>query len=293
MATVYFDGSTDGVLTTAGNWSTGVVPAANEDVVIDGNMFPSTVTALTGNIVAAVNSVTICNTSATFGTAAAPLVWVLNGAGSFIYDAGTGSKYLTVTEWAEWAVLAGGAIVLGGTSTVTNRLLIRASSATVSVGVATSAGAVTLEATEIDVQAGTVNIGRGWLDFNGESALSTLTMQGGTVTSESPAAAVDQYGGTLTWKEGAVTTWDLSGGTGKPNGTGTITTLNVRNGARAEFSEDLRAKTVTTANMYAGSNIQDTNGIVVWTNPINLIKCSLADVTLNVGKNRKLTIADI
>jgi len=57
------------------------------------------------------------------------------------------------------------------------------------------------------------------------------------------------------------------------------------------FNEDASAKTVANATMYAGSELLDPLGVVTFTNPINLTGCSLADVTLDVGRNRTLAIA--
>jgi hypothetical protein len=284
MATVFFDGSTDGVLTTDANWSTGAVPVTNADVVIDGNMFPSTVTALTSPtqpaIVATISSLTILNTSVSFGTAAAPLEINVGGSGSKkVHDAGTGAKYLTIANWVEWVILGGSTMGIAGLTNAGNVLKINASTATITFG--------TLEADSLILQAGTVHAGRYWWE-NGGSAAPDLTMYGGTLDVDSPLAAALVYGGILTHREGAITALTVKNAQARLLSTGTVTTLTLQPGGKADFSYDMRAKTVTNCTMDDSSTFYDPYGIAVLTNGI--VATDTSKITLNVGRTRTISV---
>jgi hypothetical protein len=65
----------------------------------------------------------------------------------------------------------------------------------------------------------------------------------------------------------------------------------VGSGAKADFSQDMRARTVTTCNLYEGGEIYDTFGTVTFTNGIVLVRCRVPDVKIDVGNNRTVSIA--
>jgi hypothetical protein len=120
--------------------------------------------------------------------------------------------------------------------------------------------------------------------------LTTINQEGGTLEINSGCTTVTKTGGTLTINSGNVTTLTNDAGTVYYKGTGTITTLNVGSGAKADFSQDMRARTVTTCNLYEGGEIYDPFGTVTFTNGIVLIRCGLPDVKINVGNNRTVAI---
>ena len=75
-------------------------------------------------------------------------------------------------------------------------------------------------------------------------------------------------------------------------GTGTITTLTVSGAGEADFSQDMRAKTITNVvQLYAGATIDDPYGVVALTNGFKPNRCTIADVALNFGPNRTFTVA--
>jgi hypothetical protein len=80
-------------------------------------------------------------------------------------------------------------------------------------------------------------------------------------------------------------------GTSVYKGTGAIATVNVCSGATLDFSQDMRARTVTTLNLYEGSTLNDPFGTVVFTNPIHLLRCRIGDVTMDLGVNRNLAVS--
>lgn len=122
--------------------------------------------------------------------------------------------------------------------------------------------------------------------------LTTVNMAGGQVTIQSAATTINQTGGTL-WVlgSGAITTINVDAGTAYLASSGTITTLNVGSDAVVSFNRDLTPRTVTTTNVYAGSTLRDTFRAITFTNGIDLERCGLADVTLDLGEHFKITPA--
>lgn len=121
-------------------------------------------------------------------------------------------------------------------------------------------------------------------------SLTTLSMSGGQVTLAAGLTTITKNGGTLVLLAGSVTTWTDDQGTSAYLGTGTITTLNVGSGCSFEFTRDMRARTVTNTNLYRGSSTLDPFGTVTFTNAPRAVRCSLTEVTLDVGKNRTYAI---
>lgn len=73
-------------------------------------------------------------------------------------------------------------------------------------------------------------------------------------------------------------------------GTGTVTTMNLSNGAGVDYAPSRAARTVTTCNVYGpGVTINDPNTTVTFTNPVNLYGAGMEDVTWRRGRNIKVT----
>ena len=129
--------------------------------------------------------------------------------------------------------------------------------------------------------------------------LTNLDQSGGNVVIENGATTITKTDGTLTVTAGAVTTLNNRGGTVNYDGAGTITTLN--NKGRF-LRRGLRAVTITTTTLYAGSRTEDPLGTATWTNPPNFYECRLpggpedqgaAVAWATVGVHKKLTVAAI
>ena len=119
--------------------------------------------------------------------------------------------------------------------------------------------------------------------------LTTLNQSGGTVILNAGLTTVNKAGGSLVINAGSVTTLTNDAGAVAYNGTGTIGTLNLT--GLIDFSGDMRPCTVTNCNLYAGARIYDPYGRVTFTNPVQLVRCGLPDVQLDVGKNRTLAVS--
>lgn len=127
----------------------------------------------------------------------------------------------------------------------------------------------------------TVEIGPG-------TTLTTLTMQGGTVTLSAAATTITKNGGNLTITgTGAYTTIRTWKGDLSYRSSGTTTNLFC-GAAAVDFRADMRPKTITNCDLYAGAEVRDPSGVVTWTNGLDLNACSQAEVTLDLGKNIRL-----
>lgn len=123
----------------------------------------------------------------------------------------------------------------------------------------------------------------------GGTTLTTFTMQGGSVILSAAATTITKNGGTLTTLgTGAYTTISHWKGTLNYRSSGTITTLNCGS-ALVDFRGDMRAKTVTNCDLYDGAQIQDPQGVVTWTNGLDLNASSIPKVTLDLGTNIRVT----
>jgi len=119
--------------------------------------------------------------------------------------------------------------------------------------------------------------------------LSTIQKSGGDLTIQSNSTTINHVDGTLTILLGIVTTLNLDGGTVYYQSTGTITTLNVGNDATIDFSRDMSTRTVTTTNLHAGSTLNDPFATVILTNGFKTPRCTLQEVTVNLGNDRTYT----
>jgi len=120
--------------------------------------------------------------------------------------------------------------------------------------------------------------------------LTTVNKRGGKLTVQSAVTTLTHDAGEMDVLGSAtVGTLDLFGGTVYYQSSGTVTTANVSDGGHLDFSRDTQARIVTNCNLYKGGKISDPHKTVTWTNGINLVDCSLADVTLDVGTDVTIT----
>lgn len=116
-----------------------------------------------------------------------------------------------------------------------------------------------------------------------------INQSGGTITTSSNITTLNITDGVMSvLGTAAVTTINAEGGTIYHQSTGTITTANLGTGAALDFSKDIRARTVTNCTLEAQSSLKDGFKSVTFTNPIYFRKCSLAEVTLDLGSDFSL-----
>ena len=144
-----------------------------------------------------------------------------------------------------------------------------------------------MEVNAIEVARGIVTIGPKVTE-NDDAAAPDLTVTGGTVYCHCPLGTLTVTGGTV-YLMGAATVTALNcwGGTVYYESDGTCTTAKI--GGTVDCTRDGRARTFTTTHLYRGGSLKDPDKTITFTNAPNLQGCSLADVSLELGKN--LTIA--
>lgn len=124
--------------------------------------------------------------------------------------------------------------------------------------------------------------------------LGTVTKNGGQLTCDTTTAAITaitQTAGdtTIEGKTNAVTAANIYGGTVHYNTAGTLTAGVVGNNGVLDFRGDMRAKTVSAIQVYAGGAVYDPAAVVTWTTGLDLLACGLEDCTLQIGKHRTWT----
>jgi hypothetical protein len=139
---------------------------------------------------------------------------------------------------------------------------------------------------------GARSVAKTWCGSGVTLSSCTVTMNGGTLTTNSAISAANVYEGTWTHRAGNVATVNVDGGTVNwEAGSATITTLRIGS-ATFDKSRDPRPLTVTNAVLlYAGATLNDPNGTITFSGGITLVRCTLDDVTLNLGPNRTYTIS--
>lgn len=119
---------------------------------------------------------------------------------------------------------------------------------------------------------------------------TTVSQDGGNLDVSSNLSTVNLLGGNFT-NRGATTLAALTvnGGTYTCRSSGTITALKVSGKGKADFTADLRARTVSACDLWKGATLKDGGKTVTWTAGVDLNQCSLEDVTLDLGFDIRLT----
>ncbi len=288
------------------NWSLGVLPVNSDNVWIDNNSYPilyglgqSAVTLTSLNIAQSFAAGTNGN-----GTIGLPKVnadsataypeyrpdYLQIGATtiSIGYDAGIGSGRIKIDTGSVQTNL-----LLSGSGTGIDSAIglepvlwkgthasnaVRATGGT--LGVAVFGGEVATIATLQVANNAQVRTTAG-------VTLTTLTQAGSSSLEVATAfTTLTQLGGnSLVRGTGNATTMNVYRGSCFVQTNGTITTLVLGPAGIADFTQDLRSRTVTNATMYAGSALLDGGRTITHTNPILLAGCGIEDVTIDKGKN--------
>lgn len=288
------------------NWSSGAVPAAGDDIVIDN----SDVSILYGLLTNAPATVTVG--MGFVGTIGLPTrnpggyleyrLTVVNFGHSPIYNVGVGDgpgsgrmKIKVNGTNTTWNVHnTGGAIDPGlpalRISGTTTGHTVNVMGGTVGVGVDGVFEPMAAVATVLVGPGGSFRAG-----VDSGTPITTLSVSGGTVVLERPSGVVT----TLTMVGGDVTVRgdvapgvaNVDGGTLHYRSTGTIGTLRVSDGGVVDFGEDIRSRTVSACTVNTGAAVRDPYSTVTWTTGIVLNRCALADLTeLDVGTHKTVTV---
>ncbi len=124
--------------------------------------------------------------------------------------------------------------------------------------------------------------------------LTNVAKTGGKLVIEAATTTILQDAGEIEVKgSGIAASLVLNGGTCDYNSTGAITALHVGSQAAIDFSGIMPDVTVTNCNLYAGASLRDPFRRVIWTNPIELTRCSLLELeALDLGTHITLAPTD-
>jgi hypothetical protein len=299
----------------AANWSGAVLPATGDDILFDTGssdvlygldqhaVTPNSISVLpgfTGKI--GLPAVNADNAAATYyeyrpqylqygttGVGGTVNVSISGGAGRIKLDQGSAPAVWNVTNSAQRVDTGVPAVLLKGTSTA-NVLNVNRGD----VGLAFFGGeTAALAALNVGYETNPAGDSAVWLGAGASLANTAVVQTGGNLTinsATSGTATVTVYDGTLTLQSGAQTGLAVLGGTCVYNSTGTLGGTAVVGGAGAlDFSQDLRAKTVTSPiNLYgAKSKLFDPNKVVS-SLVVNLNQLAL-NGNVDLGTNIKLT----
>jgi len=306
MATRVWTGEAgDGVWKTAANWVNDTAPGSGDTAAIPPDASEDIIGSTAGNSGNYENVIDIfkveegadINIGTRSNSTTDPLKLDFSSeTNAEVILAGIGTMYLMLKEAKKIIVKKAGTApgtgqyathILTESSTNDTEVFIDAES-NESIGIAPFAGE-TAEVESITINGGDLTIGDSVTQKDGTSAFD-LTINDGTVINSSALDTAEQNGGTFTHKEGTVATLKIYGGTCYYNSDGTITSCTVGAGGVLDFSQNTQGTTVTNIELYKGATVLDPYKVVTFTNGIDLHNCSLEDVTLDVGKDVKITI---
>lgn len=124
-------------------------------------------------------------------------------------------------------------------------------------------------------------------------SLTTVEVSGGVLTSRSAITTLTMTGGTVNHYAGAVTTATVEQGTLNYLSSGTITNLKVGGGAVFDCRGSMAARTITNLELHAGSEFHDPAGTVTATNGYDFYRCSVAETVFDVVPHRTWTPTSI
>ena len=200
-----------------------------------------------------------------------------SGSGRILLSLGANATVLVVTTTGSPIESAVPALVVAGSASTYTLTVLGGS-----VGIATEVG----QAAVLDVV--TIS-GTGNITLGSGCTLTTVTLDAGTLTTNSNVTTINVVDGTATIQAGTVGTLNQDGGVVDYRSTGTMTSAKVGTGATLDFTQDPRARTVSACTLEATGTITDTYKSVTWTTGIDLIRCSLAEVTLDLGTHVTIT----
>jgi hypothetical protein len=225
----------------------------------------------------------------TTGVGGTVTVTVSGGAGRIKLDQGSAPAIWNVLHSAQRLENGIPALLLKGTNAA-NALNVNRGD----VGVAFFGGeTATLVAVNVGYETNPAGDSTVWLGAAVGLANATIVQTGGTLavnSATSGTATITQYDGQLTLQNGGQTGLAVLGGTCVYNSTGALSGTPVIGGSGTlDFSQDLRAKTVTSAiNVYgAKSKLLDPNKVIAAL-VVDLNQLANSD-NLDIGTNIKLT----
>ena len=159
-----------------------------------------------------------------------------------------------------------------------------------SVGIATALASDTATVATLEMAFDTNQDSDSSVTVGSGVTLTTIKVYGGEHEIRADFTNLTQYGGrtrlmTGVSPSGAI---DILGGQCLYDSDGTLTQGYVAAGGELIFGK-FDARTVTNLSIYAGATVRDPFDTVTWSNGIILVRCSIEDVTLDLGTGITLT----
>lgn len=121
---------------------------------------------------------------------------------------------------------------------------------------------------------------------------TTINQSGGTFEISSNGTTVTKTNGILNINGTAtLTNLNLDGGPVYYRSTGTLGTAKVGDGGMLDFSQDMRARTVTNCTINKGATLNDPFRTVTFTNPVVLNRASISEVKIDLGTHIDLAVS--
>lgn len=130
----------------------------------------------------------------------------------------------------------------------------------------------------------------GYVRTGPAATISTKDQYGGVIDSYFTVTTCNMAGGVHNHYASTMSTVQINGGTLNWESSSNPTTVIVNNGGVIDFGGDTRALTITNLDFYAGATYRDPYARVAVTNGPDFNQCSLPEVTMNFGKNRRMTL---
>jgi len=200
-----------------------------------------------------------------------------SGSGRIKLDFGDGRYTANIYNSGQRAQSGAPSILLLG-SHASNELNVLKGDVGVAYLEGETAALATVRTSFTDNQAGDVA-----LQLGEGVSLTTVEATGGAVTLQSATTSLIIDGATVNLLAGAHASVSVESGSLYYRSTATLSALHVSGGAVADFSRDVRPRTVAAAELNARGTIRDPHGTVTWTTGVDLHRCRLSDVTLDLG----------
>jgi hypothetical protein len=245
MADKIFTGAVSGSWNVTGNWLSGVLPVAADNIFFVADYTVDLTAGLDQTAVIYGKLIVESGYTGQIGTKAAylqiPCTDIdFKGSGESYIDVSTSAIDIRVDGTAAAGTGKSGLYLKGSAIDEINII-------SGNVGVASRAGE-TATVTTVTVNGGRVLVGDG-------CTLTNATVYSGGLVSQASITTLKNYNGSVTTEEAAaVTTLSLFNGSVAHNGTGTITTATVEGGTLDLFRSGL-ARTITTLNLKPGGGV--------------------------------------
>lgn len=140
---------------------------------------------------------------------------------------------------------------------------------------------VTVDEVNIGNDLGESQVSVGYRGGASNATVTTLEVDGGTVTAYANITTADVRGGMVTFDGGqSISTVEVRSGTAILNGSGTVSTLNMRGGT-TDFTQSNEARTVTTPTIYSDASMEHNPDAITFTNGLAFGATTKVSVSVN------------